>query len=59
MLENFKTKLIDSSILSGKSNTEILDIVSLASIVQKEANKKDNPEEIALIAGILQKRLDE
>lgn len=31
----------------------------MASIVQKEANKKDNPEEIAIIAGILKKRLDE
>lgn len=38
---------------------EILDVVNLASIVQKEANKADNPEELAIIAGILKKRLDE
>ena len=38
---------------------EILDIINMASIVQKEANKRDNPEEIALIAGILKKRAQE
>jgi cell division protein YceG involved in septum cleavage len=38
---------------------EILDILNMASIVQKEANKRDNPEEIAIIAGILKKRLTE
>ena len=59
MLKNFQTKIIDSKIISNTSNTEILDTVMMASIVQKEANKADNPEEIAIIAGILKKRLIE
>ena len=59
MLDNFEEKVIDSGIISDMGSIEILDILTMASIVQKEANKRDNPEEIAIIAGILKKRLDE
>lgn len=56
MLTNFQVKVIDSGILVDMGSIEILDVINMASIVQKEANKRDNPEEIALIAGILKKR---
>jgi len=59
MLGNFKLKVIDTGILSDMGSIEILNVINLASIVQKEANKADNPEEIAIVAGILKKRLDE
>jgi len=51
--------VIDSGIISDMGSIEILDVINLASIVQKEANKADNPEELAIIAGILKKRLEE
>lgn len=59
MLTNFQTKVIDSGIITDMGSIEIIDIINMASIVQKEANIKDNPEEIALIAGVLKKRLAE
>lgn len=59
MLGRFQEKVIHSGIISDMGSIEILDTLTMASIVQKEANKRDNPEEIALIAGILKKRLDE
>lgn len=59
MLDNFKGKVIDSGIISDMGSIEILDVINMASIVQKEANKQDNPEEMAIIAGILKKRLEE
>jgi cell division protein YceG involved in septum cleavage len=59
MLSNFQVKVIDSGILADMGSIEMLDIINMASIVQKEANKRDNPEEIALIAGILKKRAKE
>lgn len=59
MLTNFQSKVIDSWIITDMGSIEILDILNMASIVQKEANKRDNPEEIAIIAGILKKRLTE
>ena len=59
MLDRFQEKVIDSGIISDMGSIEILDLINMASIVQKEANKRDNPEEIAIIAGILKKRLDE
>ncbi|NDK09503.1 endolytic transglycosylase MltG [Candidatus Gracilibacteria bacterium] len=59
MLARFQNKVIDSGIISDMGSIEILDIITMASIVQKEANKADNPEEIAIIAGILKKRVDE
>jgi UPF0755 protein len=59
MLTRFQYKVIDSGIISDMGSIEILDIITMASIVQKEANKADNPEEIAIIAGILKKRVDE
>lgn len=59
MLTNFQVKVIDSWILTDIGNIEILDVINMASIVQKEANKRDNPEELALIAGILKKRAAE
>lgn len=59
MLDNFQSKVIDSGIISDMGSIEILDLITLASIVQKEANKADNPEEIAIVAGILKKRLEE
>lgn len=60
MLNNFHVKIFDTSIIDiDTTSSEIIEILNLASIVQKEANKADNPEEIAIIAGILKKRLDE
>lgn len=59
MLSRFQEKVINSGIISDMGSIEILDTLTMASIVQKEANKRDNPEEIALIAGILKKRLKE
>lgn len=66
MLTNFQVKVIDSGILptppnlplsrGGENTLSLQETLTLASIVQKEANKRDNPEEIALIAGILKKR---
>lgn len=58
-LQNFQRKVIDSGIITDMGSIEILDIINMASIVQKEANKADNPEELAIIAGILKKRLNE
>lgn len=59
MLQRFDEKVMQSWILSNLSHQEIVDTLIMASIVQKEANKRDNPKEIALIAGILKKRLEE
>ncbi len=59
MLTRFQQKVIDSGIITNMGSIEILDIITMASIVQKEANKADNPEEIAIIAWILKKRVDE
>ena len=66
MLTNFQVKVVDSGILptppklplsrGGENTLSLQDTLTLASIVQKEANKRDNPEEIAIIAGILKKR---
>jgi len=58
MRNNFNKKTADI-IPSSYSEKQIHELLTLASIVQKEANKADNPEEIAIIAGILKKRLDE
>jgi len=58
MLDNFKSKVYDK-ILTKYTNIEIINIINLASIVEKEANHKDNPEEVAIIAWILNKRLNE
>lgn len=59
MLDRFEEKVIDSQIITDMGSIEILDTLIMASIVQKEANKRDNPEELAIIAGILKKRLEE
>jgi len=56
MLQNFETKIIDSGIISNMWSIEILDIINLASIVEKEER---NSAEKATVAGILKKRLDE
>ena len=52
MLDNFETKVYDK-ILSSKSSTEVLEIVNLASILEKE-EKSDS--EKPTVAWILQKR---
>jgi len=36
MLRNFQTKVIDSGIISDMGSIEILDVINMASIVQKE-----------------------
>lgn len=57
---NFNKKVIEK--LPGEiwNNKEALEkLIILSSIVEKEANIKDNPEEVAIIAWILKKRLDE
>ncbi len=60
MLKNFHVKVFNSGIIDiNTPSAKIKQILNLASIVQKEANIKDNPEELAIIAGILKKRLDE
>jgi UPF0755 protein len=56
MLENFKSKIIDSGIITDMWSIEIYDIITLASIVEKE---EKNTDEKSTVAGILKKRLDE
>jgi len=56
MLENFQSKVIDSRIISDMWSIEIFDIITLASIVEKEER---DPAERPTVAGILKKRLDE
>jgi cell division protein YceG involved in septum cleavage len=56
MLSNFTLKVIDSGVISDMGSIEILDIINLASIVEKEER---NPDEKSTVAGILKKRLDE
>ena len=58
MLSTFNTKVY-KKYLENYDNKKIVETINLASIVEKEANSKDNPEEVAIIAGILKKRLDE
>lgn len=58
MLENFNTKVYQP-LFSHADNTTIFELITLASIVQKEASFWDDKTEIATIAGILKKRLDE
>jgi cell division protein YceG involved in septum cleavage len=58
MLSNFDKKAY-TKYLKDYSSKEIIDLINLASIVEKEANSRDNPEEVAIIAGILKKRVDE
>ena len=53
-LEWFENKVYNT-ILKELSNKEILDLINLASIVEKE---EKNPEEKSSVAGILKKRLD-
>lgn len=60
LLDNFKNKVIAKLPLEISNNKENLEkLLILSSIVEKEANIKDNPEEIAIIAWILKKRLEE
>jgi len=61
MLRNFQTKVIDSGIISDMGSIEILDVINMASIVQKEVTfqgKTDAEifEEASKVAGILLKR---
>gem|GEM_PF-4965009 len=49
MLSNFDKKVY-KKYLKNYSAKEIMDIINLASIVEKEANSRDNPKEIAIIA---------
>lgn len=58
MLDNFYNKIY-SKLLKEKSPKEILEIINLASIVEKEANVSDSEEEVSIIAWILKKRLVE
>lgn len=60
MLGNFDKKVKTKLPLEVQNDEEKLkNLLILASIVEREANIKDNPEEVSIIAGILQKRLDE
>jgi UPF0755 protein len=56
MLSNFTHKIIDSGIINDMGSIEILDVINLASIVEKEER---NASEKSTVAGILKKRLDE
>jgi cell division protein YceG involved in septum cleavage len=56
MLSNFTLKIIDSGIINDMGSIEILDVINLASIVEKEER---NASEKSTVAGILKKRLDE
>ncbi len=56
MLSNFDKKVY-KKYLKNYSAKEIMDIINLASIVEKEANSRDNPKEIAIIAWILKQRI--
>lgn len=58
MLQNFDTKVY-KPYFSHADNETIFELITLASIVQKEASFGDNKTEIATIAGILKKRLNE
>jgi len=49
MLDNFYNKIY-SKLLKEKSPKEILEIINLASIVEKEANVSDSEEEVSIIA---------
>ncbi|MCD5380534.1 endolytic transglycosylase MltG [Candidatus Gracilibacteria bacterium] len=55
MLDNFETKVYEK-ILQGKSNEEILEIVNIASILEKE--EKSDAEK-PTVAGILKKRYED
>ena len=61
MLANFQAKVIDTGIITDMGSIEILDVINMASIVQKEvsfAGKTDAEiyEEASKVAGILLKR---
>ncbi len=56
MLSNFTLKVIGSGVISDMGSIEILDVINLASIVEKEER---NAAEKSTVAGILKKRLDE
>lgn len=58
MLNNFKNRAYNW-LLSKYSGEKIVEIINLASIVEKEANVSDSEEEVSIIAWILKKRLDE
>jgi len=55
MLKNFQDKVI-SELEKKYSSEKLLEIITLASIVEKE---EKNPSEKATVAGILKKRFDE
>ena len=64
MLGNFQAKVIDSGIITDMGSIEILDIINMASIVQKEVTfqGKNNDEiyvEASTVAGVLLKRARE
>jgi len=58
MLSNFNTKVYQP-LFTHADNETIFELITLASIVQKEASFGDDATEIATIAGILKKRLNE
>jgi len=58
MINNFEL-LVKNKILYKLNDKEIYNLLILSSIVEKEANIKDNPNEISIIAWILKKRLKE
>lgn len=58
MLNNFNKKVYQPY-FSHADNETIFELITMASIVQKEASFGDDSTEIATIAGILKKRLDE
>ena len=60
VLNNFDNKVrnkLPKEIWYNKEKLE--ELLILSSIVEKEANQRDNPEEISIIAWILKKRLEE
>jgi len=72
MLTRFEQKVINSGIINDMGSIEILDIINMASIVQKETafkkyingreinkSKEEIFEEASTVAGVLKKRLNE
>lgn len=57
MLDNFNDKIIKSNII--KDTSDIQTTIILASILQKEANTRDSLEELQIVSGIINKRLEE
>ena len=59
MMKHFDTEVRNNLPSKYQTKKWLKDLLILSSIVEKEANSEDNPEEIAIIAWILKKRMKE